>query len=73
MGHLRKPPSGARVQVNVACPFNSKDQPVWITATVTELLSTQFVWEGNGEGSDRSGICFYAHYDELWRFADEMV
>ncbi len=73
MANVKRPPIGARVQINVACPFECKSDPVWITAVVSDQLATQFVWTSTEAGSDRQGIAFYAHWDDTWRYADELL
>lgn len=69
----RIPPIGARVRINVANIFENRESPIWIMARVEDVLSTQFLWRATGAGDDREGIAFYAHFDEIWRYADEDV
>lgn len=71
MRNAKRPPLGARVSINVQSPFECAENPIWLTCVVTDLLSTQFSWTEATSGTPKTGIAFYAHYGDNWRYADE--
>lgn len=73
MGNTKRPPLGARVSINVQNPWECAENPIWITAVVTDLLSTQFSWTQTTADTPKTGIAFYAHLGDNWKYADEDI
>jgi len=70
VSRTKVPPIGANVLVNVANIWDRVGNPIWVSARVTDLLSTQFVYTLEG---GKEGIAFYAHDGETWKYADANI
>lgn len=59
------PKLGGRVQINVACPFEMRSDPVWEDAIVMEVQETYFV--AQMLRSESTIKRFHAHVGQDWR------
>jgi len=61
-----KPVEGQMVELNVACAFSMKAEPIWERYIVVDLLATQFTAHREGD-VDRVRHAFYYHHGDSWR------